>query len=111
MAEEFDKVYWLVNPSGAIHAVDRAHAQERLRVLGWRIATVDEVAKLEAAGFNQRADRPICAPWNPTIEDDPLPVTIAKKSDKTVGIDLTDGVDDAEAKVAGQALKKRASKK
>lgn len=57
--------YFIVNKAGAIHEVDREHARERLRQVGYRLATPAEVAELEARGGEQRADNPICTPWSP----------------------------------------------
>lgn len=58
--------YFIVNPAGAIHEVNQAHAQQRLRQPGWRQATTAEVKELlYARGGNQRFDDPICDPWNP----------------------------------------------
>jgi hypothetical protein len=64
------KRYFIVNPAGAIHEVTREMARERLRQVGYRMATAEEVARLEAAGGNQRADRPLCEPWSadPDVE-------------------------------------------
>lgn len=60
-----ERVYYIVNPAGCIHDVDREHAANRLRIVGWRIATSAEVAELHARGGEQRANNPICAPWAP----------------------------------------------
>ena len=57
--------YFIVNPKGCIHEVDRDHAKQRLAVAGWRMATAAEVAELDARGGEQRADNPICTPWSP----------------------------------------------
>ena len=59
-----DGVYYIVNPAGAIHGVDREHARDRLKIAGWRLATEEEVAIYKDQPI-QRADRPICQPWNP----------------------------------------------
>lgn len=56
-------VYYIVNPSGAIHSVDRAHAADRLKTAGWRLATEEEIAAYLVPESIQRHDRPICAPW------------------------------------------------
>lgn len=56
--------YYLVNPGGAIHGVDRDHAAWRLKTAGWRLATEEEIATYLAQPI-QRHDRPICAPWTP----------------------------------------------
>lgn len=60
-----EKSYFIVNPKGAIHEVDRAHAAQRLAVMGWRLATTEEIATYDAAGGNQRFDRPLAEPWTP----------------------------------------------
>lgn len=59
-----DGVYYIVNPAGAIHGVDREHARDRLKIAGWRLASEEEVATYKGQPI-QRADRPICQPWNP----------------------------------------------
>lgn len=64
-APKAEKAYHLVNPKGAIHQVTREHARERLSQAGWRLATADEIAELEARGGLQVADDPICPPFNP----------------------------------------------
>ena len=56
-------VYYIVNPSGAIHSVDRAHAADRLKTAGWRLATEEEIGLYLVPESIQRHDRPICAPW------------------------------------------------
>ena len=60
-----EKTYYIVNPAGAVHAVDYEHAKWRLALPGWRSATAAEVAALNAAGGNQVHDRPIAPPWTP----------------------------------------------
>ena len=66
-----EKVYYIVNPHGAIHDVSREHARMRLRQPGWRMATQAEVKKLRAAKGLQLADKPICPPWNPEPDAEP----------------------------------------
>lgn len=74
--EQAERRYFIVNPAGCIHEVDREHAHNRLKYfVGWRMATKAEVAELntERRGPNgarlapgeQRADAPICTPWTP----------------------------------------------
>jgi hypothetical protein len=62
--EQATKRYFVVNPAGAIHEVPRSLAATRLKQIGYRMATADEVSRLEAAGGNQRAKNPICAPFS-----------------------------------------------
>lgn len=58
--------YFIVNPKGCIHEVERDHAATRLKSSpGWRMATAAEVAELDARGGEQRADSPVCTPWSP----------------------------------------------
>lgn len=57
-----DGVFWLVNPAGAVHNVDKEHAQRRLMQPGWRLATEPEISKAKAAKM-QVFDNPICKPW------------------------------------------------
>ncbi len=61
-ATEGGKVYYLVNPGGAIHETSRELAAEWLREPGWRIATDEEVAELKRRNGHQTADHPICNP-------------------------------------------------
>lgn len=56
-----NKVYYLVNPAGAVHSVTREHAQMRLRQTGWRIATTPETAAYNTRGV-QSYDNPIAPP-------------------------------------------------
>lgn len=66
-----EKVYYVVNPAGTIHGVDREHARGRLRQAGWRLATAEEVAELTTRGGHQTWDDPICEPWAPEPEPEP----------------------------------------
>lgn len=56
------RAYYIVNPAGAIHSVTREHAAGRLRQVGFRMATKDEIAALEHAGGHQVAGKPLAAP-------------------------------------------------
>lgn len=69
--EAAPKRYFIVNPAGAIHEVTKAIARMRLKQIGYRMATAEEVARLEAAGGNQRADRPLCEPWSSDPDFEP----------------------------------------
>ncbi len=60
-----EKTHYIVNPFGAIHECDRAHAREKLGIIGWRIATQTEITAYHNAGGNQRFDQPIAKPWTP----------------------------------------------
>lgn len=65
-AEKAPRRYFIVNPAGAIHEVDREHARERLKSAGWRMATPAEIAELDRRGGEQRVDvPPICPRWAP----------------------------------------------
>jgi hypothetical protein len=57
--------YFIVNKAGAIHEVTREHAEERLRQVGFRMATKAEITQYLGQGGNQRHDEPICPPWSP----------------------------------------------
>jgi hypothetical protein len=63
-AEQSERPYYIVNPKGCIHIVDRAHAANRLRQVGWRMATAAEREAYHANG-EQRFDRPLATPWSP----------------------------------------------
>lgn len=65
-----DKTYYMVNPLGAIHECDRAHAKERLGQVGWRQASEAEIAAYHEAGGHQRFDRPLAAPFTPEPDPD-----------------------------------------
>lgn len=62
---EDEKIYYLVNPKGAIHDVPSTLAKQRLAQIGWRLATKEEIRKLFAKNGSQRAGKPICKPWTP----------------------------------------------
>ena len=53
--------YYLVNPSGTVHEVTREHMVERLKHLGYRPATRQEIAAYKEVRL-QRFDRPIAEP-------------------------------------------------
>ena len=62
-----DGGFYLVNPAGAIHTVNRDHATRRLRQAGWRLAEDPEVEVYLETPV-QRHQRPICEPWSPVPE-------------------------------------------
>ncbi len=73
------KDYWIVNPAGAIHKVNREHAAERLKKAGWRMATPTEIKAAQTPNktypggrkvATQDWDNPIAEPWSPDIEVD-----------------------------------------
>lgn len=68
MATKKEPRYFIVNPAGAIHEVNREQARERLQQIGYRKATKAEVDQLEAAGGRQVWDQPLCQPWSPEPE-------------------------------------------
>ncbi len=63
-AEGEEREYWIVNPSGTVHSCDRAHAAERLREPGWRMATAGEIEKAKEPGAVQQFDKPFGKPFN-----------------------------------------------
>ena len=67
-----EKFYYIVNPKGTIHSVNREHARMRLKQAGWRIATADEVAKLKAADGNQIFNKPLAKPFSPEPDLEPV---------------------------------------
>lgn len=60
--------YFVVNPAGAVHEVTREHAEYRLSLAGWRMATDDEIARYKQAPV-QSARAPI-APADATALPD-----------------------------------------
>lgn len=65
-----EKAYHIVNPAGAVHAVTREHAQLRLRQIGFRMATPDEIAAYQKRAV-QAFDNPIAEPFAPTPDETP----------------------------------------
>ncbi len=63
-SENEEREYWIVNPSGTVHSCDRAHAAERLREPGWRMATAEEIAKAKEPGAVQQFDQPFGKPFS-----------------------------------------------
>ena len=39
---------YIVNPSGTLHSVNKASAEEKLKMPNWRLATEEEIARLNA---------------------------------------------------------------
>jgi pyruvate/2-oxoglutarate dehydrogenase complex dihydrolipoamide acyltransferase (E2) component len=60
-------VYYIVNPAGAVHSCDRAHATMRLKQAGWRLAEDPEI-EVYREQKTQRHKSPICQPWSPEPE-------------------------------------------
>ena len=65
------KKYYIVNPSGTVHQVNRDHASRRLRQVGFRLATKAEIAKLKRAKGKQTTRKRIAEPWAPEVDDRP----------------------------------------
>jgi len=65
-----ETAYYIVNPAGTIHVVTYDHAKNRLRQVGYRLATDEEIAVYEETHI-QRFDRPIARPWSPEPEPEP----------------------------------------
>lgn len=66
------KRYFIVNPAGTIHEVTYAHAKQRLKEVGFRMATADEVKQYQGAKA-QLWDAPIAKPWTPEPEPEAEP--------------------------------------
>lgn len=60
-----EETIWMVNPSGALHQCTHEHATERYKKVGWREATVAEIAELKKRHGLQRFDDPIAQPFSP----------------------------------------------
>ena len=90
---ENEKVYYIVNPAGCIHNVTKEHARMRLKQLGYRLATADEIKKYQELqqealrlkkSFIQSADKPICKPYSaepPDEQELPEPVEVPKTAE------------------------------
>lgn len=72
------QAFYIVNPAGVIHECTEAHAAARLRQVGYRVPTADELkeyfarkeagrARKQSGGkpFIQEKADPIARPWNP----------------------------------------------
>lgn len=68
--KETIREYFIVNPSGTVHQVNRDHANQRLRQVGWRVATKAEIATYKKAR-TQTTRRRIAAPWKPEVDAGP----------------------------------------
>lgn len=64
-----DEVFYIVNPAGAVHTVDRDHCKYRLRQVGYRLATEDEIKAYQSQRV-QRPKNPIAPPWSPEPDVD-----------------------------------------
>lgn len=82
-----EKAYYIVNPAGAVHVVTYEHAKDRLRQVGYRLATEAEIAVYSETNV-QRHDRPIARPWSP--EPEPEPELSADAAVATTRIQATD---------------------
>ena len=56
------KAYYIVNPHGTVHNCSKEHAAYRLRSVGWRVATKEEIAAFKKQKV-QTHDDPIGTPW------------------------------------------------
>lgn len=65
---ESEKPYYIINPAGAIHGVNKDRARELLRKPGYRMATKEEV-KMYMAAKPHKGFGPVAKPWNPEPED------------------------------------------
>lgn len=96
-----DGVFYIVNPAGAVHSVEKAHARARLQKAGWRLANDGEIELYNESKI-QRFDQPIAEPWTPepliepelpevAVEDRPLEATPqAAELAKEHGLDLAE---------------------
>ena len=66
--ETQEKYFLIVNPRGTMHVVGEVIARDRLRQAGWRMATTEERAAYKVANGNQRAGRPLAAPFSPVAD-------------------------------------------
>lgn len=57
--------FYIVNKHGTIHVVDRETARERLRQVGYRTATKEEVQAYLNADGKQESGKPLAKAWNP----------------------------------------------
>ena len=62
---EPEKGYYIVNPRGVIHCVDRTNATSQLKRVGYRLATKAEVGAYKAANGKQEVGKPLAKPYNP----------------------------------------------
>lgn len=60
--------YFVVNPAGAVHEVTREHAEWRLSLAGWRMATEEEIERYRKTPV-QRSDRPIAKPHSTSLPE------------------------------------------
>lgn len=72
------KRYFIVNPSGTIHECTYTHAKNRLKEVGWRMATAAEIKLFrdpDGANGHQVAGKPLAKPWSVEPEPEPEPET------------------------------------
>ena len=60
-----EKSYYLVNPSGTVHNMPATLAKDRLKEVGWRMATKDEIATLFRRKGLQTTKSRIAPKWSP----------------------------------------------
>lgn len=59
-----EPAYYIVNPKGIVHICEIGHARMRLRKLGYRLATDDEIERFQECRV-QSPDKPIATPYSP----------------------------------------------
>lgn len=64
--QQSNQRYFIVNPHGTVHEVTADHAENRLKQVGYRAATKEEVEQYIAQDGNQRHDEPIAKPFTST---------------------------------------------
>lgn len=69
------KVYYIVNPAGAVHTVSYEHAKARLGQIGYRMADKKEIEAYKSQKL-QRFQAPIAEPFStePEAVEEPEPV-------------------------------------
>lgn len=78
-----DGAFYIVNPSGTIHTVTKAHASNRLRTAGYRLAEDPEIS-IYLETRVQRHNKPICEQWTPEPQvEDVLPAATSTKVEAT----------------------------
>jgi hypothetical protein len=65
--QEEERFFMIVNPRGVMHVVSEKLARERLRVVGWRLATKAEQRSYQDANGNQSPKKKLAQPFEPEL--------------------------------------------